>query len=144
MYSIADLSDILNISKQAVYKKISQFSSELEGCIHKVNGKIQLDETGLNFLKSNTIVKDSNTDFQQVENGLNNFKLVEKSFNQLVESLNNQIEFLRSEIDNKNNQLEKKDQLIENMQVLLKQNQDANQKLLEEKKSIWNRIFKKK
>ncbi len=144
MYTIAKVSDILGISKQAVYKKINQLENELKNCISK-NGKTLINEKGLKILKINTIGLNEN------ETSLNQFNCVDEKFNNLVETISDQVDFLKKEIeaknvqiDNKDKQLEKKDKLIENMQVLLKQNQEIYQQSLmiqNNDKPLRKRIF---
>ena len=77
----------------------------------------------------------------QHENHLNDLK---NNYLFQIESLTEQLKTKDFQIEAKDQQFLQQTKLIENMQVLLKQHQDTNQKLLEEKKSIWQRLFRKK
>jgi len=119
MKSISEIAKKLDITYQAVYKKINnQLKTELKKHIHlQENKKILIDDEGIE------IIEDSlKTDNFRVNNQLNT---------EFITFLQRQIEIKDSQIDNLLGK-------IENMQVLLKNEQDKNKLLLTPKeKKAW-------
>lgn len=121
MKSISDFAKELNISPQAIYKKINhQLTTELVTHIHKgLNGKTLIDEVG------EIIIKESLT--QKFKFSDNQFKPSSQPFNsnfELVELLKKQLEVKDNQIGELLNQQESLIEKIENMQILLKSEQD--------------------
>ena len=131
--SIAELSKVLNISKEAIYKKTkNQLKQELKSHIFKKNGKILIDEKGEEIIRQ-SIHKDSSSACKEktYENKNSVLTNIESKFqveNQVEnqEKTSNLIEFLKKEIEEKNkqiqlisnnyfNQLKEKDKQIEQL-----------------------------
>lgn len=168
-FSINEAAQELNVTKQCIYKKIKTLN-ELNNHIFIKNNIKYISKEGLDLIYKNLNseqVNESLNDLNELNNlNLNSLiRLIENYKEQIVllntqhenhlnDLKNNylfQIESLTEQLKTKDFQIETKDQqflqqtkLIENMQVLLKQHQDTNQKLIEEKKSIWQRLFRKK
>jgi chromosome segregation ATPase len=151
IYSISEVAKILNITTQAVYKKIDKFDHDLEDCLTRKNNILHINKKGLDVLKGNSNKDpENNYDFETDLNSVTN------KITNLVDNLvTNQIDVLSTELKEKNKQIEDLNRIIENMQVLLKQSQQnqlllsenlkQHQVLLEkknEKKSIWKKLFK--
>lgn len=153
-YTIKEVSELLGVSVQTVYRKINEFN------IKPIkSGKIKtITEDDLNFIKNSKI--DNNT---KINNETQSKKLEEKETkSNLKESLSTKhepknnsltseiVELLNKELLNKNAQLDVKDKQIENLQNLLNQSQQlqalANKKalMLEEKAAEDIRKSKKK
>lgn len=153
-YTIKEVSELLGVSVQTVYRKINEFN------IKPIkSGKIKtITEDDLNFIKNSKI--DNNT---KINNEPQSKKLEEKETkSNLKESLSTKhepknnsltseiVELLNKELLNKNAQLDVKDKQIENLQNLLNQSQQlqalANKKalMLEEKAAEDIRKSKKK
>lgn len=130
MRTVLEVSKELNITTQAVYKKIKQtMVNELEPFIIRDNkGNIQITDDGVELIR-NSLPMQKNID-EPTPNDL------------LIDNLLKEIEFLKMQIETKDNQLnekdnrlkqkddfienqaDKSDKLMENMQILLKQSQE--------------------
>jgi len=128
LYKIAQASEILGVSRSAIYKKLDKYKVELKGCIRTRKGLKYITEEGLDFLKLST-------ELPPVDNQR------DKTVDNLVET-----EHLKLLIIDKDKQIEQhikeKENLMEllrNSQVLMKQEQNRILLLehkLEEKESM--------
>ena len=167
LYTVAELSEILSVSKVTIYNKIKSLKSDLKGCIKHKKGILHIDDKGLLIIKNDLgLIEDEDTlindDEFKAESTVNNedlkqFKDLEtliKMFNKTVEtgqenyinSLLDQIEHLKEELNRKDEQLNNTLRLLENSQVLIK---DSREKILmlenqeqKERRSFFN-WFKK-
>lgn len=101
VYTIADVSKMLNSSKQTIYNKLKEFETDLKPHISKNKGITYISIEGLSILKSKG--------FQSVSNNLNEF---ESHKDRHITDLQKQLEYFRDEINRKNNQ-------IEHLQIML-------------------------
>jgi chromosome segregation ATPase len=165
LYSVNDLSEMLNISKQAIYKK-KKTDPSLKPFWTTVNNVLHLDKNGLSVLKAKINFDDNNEKKENIEveaklnNSKNNSDNVAHDLNNVENNLNfdlligsykEHIEDLRSQLNSKDNQINKltetistQSELLKNMQVLLKENKDQIKALEEGKKTIFNKWFKKR
>jgi len=144
LYSVSEISELINLSKVSIYKKLKL--KEIEPYIVKIQGITYVDTIGFNLLKESLKLN------EEVETGLNILK-------------DDYIETLKEQLNKKDNQIAELHKLIENNQILLKQEKEVNQFQLEEhlkdfdlkitdirekmeerknqkKKGFFNRIFK--
>lgn len=163
MKTIKELAKELNLSKQAIYKKINtQLSSELEGHIFKDQNIIMVDDIGIEVIK-NSILDVSPP--EQVSSAFQPEKIQSDTSlaTNYIASLENQIDKLENQIYKKDNLILKQqttiDELVNkigNMQVLLKTEQEKNliaqhiektealeEKVPAQKKSFFQRLFGK-
>ncbi|MCL2311894.1 MAG: HTH domain-containing protein [Firmicutes bacterium] len=161
MKSPYKLSKELSISSTAIYKKIKQLENELEPHIEKKNGKILLTDEAETILR-NSFSEVIEPVVEQLDNQL--YNQLDKFYNQLNdenEYLRNQntmlLEILEKERDHSRQQAqslaelsEKLAELTKNGQILLLKQDQENTLLLsderpeENKKSLWQWLFKKK
>lgn len=125
LYTINEVSNLLNLSKGSIYKKLKL--KELDGHISRKQGIIYIDEIGFNLIKDKTTANTLN--FKDLNN-----KEIDYLFDDEIavdkEDLSAKTEYINhlvaenqrlwSELKEKNLQLNTKDKLLENMQVLLK------------------------
>ena len=155
-YTIAEVSEILGVTKQCVYNKLNNLN-ELKPHLKIKNNTKYLSKEGLEVIKENLNFKhvelkhlnglndDSNVENVNlkilIENYESQIKDLKESVNTIKSIYEEQIVYLKNESMEKNEQLKNKDRLIENMQVLLKE-----QKMLTEAqlKKNWWQFWKKK
>lgn len=123
-YTIAQISDLIGLSKVSIYKKLKL--KELKEHISKKFGITYVDEVGFNLIKYGL-----KNDFKEKEanSTLNNEVVLnteELSFNKEVFKL------LKEQLNEKNIQIHELHKLIENNQVLLKEKPQQDALLLEE------------
>ena len=142
VYTIAEVSEKLNISKVTIYKKIKSLNHELKSFLTVKNGVKYLDDKGIE------VIKNSIENFNQVNNNLNHelpetsqsiandevlteLKELKKSKYELVNQLKSEIESLKQDkheyINLFKNQLETKDKQIEELNKALTQSQQLNE-----------------
>lgn len=157
LYSINELSEIFDISKQALYKK-KKSDPTLTPFWTTVNNVLHLDQNGFNILKTKLSADEYENydEFNEVEQ---NEKYIEQKLNDvdnrlnvdlLIGSYKEHIDDLRAQLDSKDKQINNlndtittQTELLKNMQVLLKENKDQLKILQAPKKSILDRLFKK-
>lgn len=146
MKTIAELSKELNVTPQAVYKKLNkQFKQQLKNHLHKGDkGETLIDKEGQSIL-SDSFKQAFKTVQQPVDSTVNElFNEQLKSKDLQINALNAQIDILTKELSKSNEHIrEISSTLIElnrNNQVLLKQAQD---KILPTK-SIFKKLFERK
>jgi hypothetical protein len=155
--TVVEISKELNISPQAIYKKINnQLSTKLLNHIHKdLNGKTCLDEDGERIIKESLSQK-FKPEFKPVDNQFKeSSQPVDNWFKENTAQNDAFITVLKAQLEVKDLQigelLKQNDSLIkkiENMQVLLKNEQDqmlqlTNQSEQQLKISFWDKLFKK-
>lgn len=144
MKSISEIAKELNISTQAIYKKVNnQLKTELSTHIHKgLNGKTFIDEKGQAIIKT-SLNQQFKTSSQPVDNRLEDD--YQKNY-PLIEILKKQLEVKDSQIEELLKQNESLIKKVENMQVLLKSEQEKTTSLLTDgqpKLSVWQKIFRR-
>lgn len=129
LYTVSELSDLINLSKVSIYKKLKL--KELEGHIIKKTGITYIDEVGFNLLKDSLKLNDD------VKSDLNN-KDIESPLSEetdtdtedltinteLVKTLIEQLKTKDIQIQELNNRLAKEQELHQNTQVLYRQEQE--------------------
>jgi hypothetical protein len=161
LYSVAEVSEIIGVSKQSIYNKMKL--KELEEYISKKQGITYIDEVGLNLIRSSlNPVKD---DLKGCKNEGENNSVDEETATCEEDSTFDKEFFnlLKDQLKEKDLQIHEKDiqihelhKLIENNQVLLKdkpQDQDLDNKFTDIKeelqerkktqKGLFKRIFRK-
>lgn len=138
MYSVKEVSETLEVSRQTIYNYLNELSKELQGHIFKIKGRTLIDDEGVKQIK--------------IKMGLIQVPVVQEetiSIDNIVESIK---EGLMEEIRAENDKLKEeirdiKKELYKEIQELKEQ----NIKLIEtvevvekqQKKSFIDRIFKK-
>lgn len=167
LYTVSQISENLNVSKQTVYKKLSGLKKELKPFIKMKQGIKCIEEEGVEIIRNSIrTLKDDTVDINDLNDELNvddeNIEsevsaTVVNELNELkqeyITSLKERIEKLEEQLNTKDDQLNNKDELLRNFQVLMKQQEQMsteNQKLIgwinnarEEKKSLFSRIFRR-
>lgn len=157
LYSVNELSEIFEISKQALYKK-KKSDPTLTPFWTTVNNVLHLDQNGFNILKTKLdSMEDEDYDelneveqeeikveqeFNEVESGLN-IGLLIGSYKDHINDLRAQLDSKDNQINNLNETISTQSELLKNMQILLKENKDQLKILEAPKKSIFSKIFKK-
>jgi len=117
MYTIKEVSRILGISPQAVYKKLNQFNKQLGNELKEVekNGKLVkvVTDKGLEILKGTVEQPRLETDDKQLNNLLN----------ETITMLSHQLEVKDKQIQELNDRLREQQELNRNNQVLLRNEQ---------------------
>lgn len=159
LYSVAEVSDTIGVSKQSIYNKMKL--KELEEHISKKQGITYIDEVGLNLIRNslNTTTDDLNCSKNESEdNGLDEESATCKEDSTLDKEFFN---LLKEQLKEKDIQIHELHKLIENNQVLLKDKpqdiklleqhfQDLDDKIMNikernipHKKGLFNKWFKK-
>lgn len=124
LLTILEYAEIINFTKQGVYKQLNNPKSKLNQYLKIIDGKKYIDSKALEDTELTNYKQQLNNESKQVEQQLNN---------SLLELLEKQIEEKDKQIDNLNKQLEQKDKQIETLHNLLNQSQQlqaADKKLL--------------
>ncbi|EOU2007563.1 hypothetical protein [Clostridium perfringens] len=113
MYSVRDVAKALNISRQAVYKKLSMDS--LKNYIVMVDGVKYLSEEGFQLLKTSCmkakgITEDMSTDLTTVDSSLI------ETLNTVIVSKDRDIEYLKAENEKLLGVIQQQNQLLNNSQ----------------------------
>lgn len=134
LYSVSEISNLINLSKVSIYKKLKL--KEIEPHITKLQGVTYVNEVGFNLLKESLNLN------EKIKTNLNNKNINVEIATDLVDfkedltSLNllkdDYIETLKKQIEEKDNQIQKLHKLIENNQILLKQEKEVNLLQLEQ------------
>ncbi|NFI54716.1 hypothetical protein FDA52_17570 [Clostridium botulinum] len=134
LYSVSEISNLINLSKVSIYKKLKL--KEIEPHITKLQGVTYVNEVGFNLLKESLNLN------EKIKTNLNNKNINVEIATDLVDfkedltSLNllkdDYIETLKKQIEEKDNQIQKLHKLIENNQILLKQEKVVNLLQLEQ------------
>jgi subtilase family serine protease len=154
-YKIVEIVDMIGASKATIYNKLNILKTSLKNHVNTRKGITYIDEEGIEIIKKSIgLTKEK---FQEQMNPRKKTNSTESKHNQeYIESLKNQIEtlkydneflsnFLKQTITEKDKQLNSKDEIIKNFQVLLKNEQENNIKLLERKnESIFQKLFRRK
>ena len=125
MQTIKEVAEELDISTQAVYKKLNQLQTKLDNHIHRVkkgNKTVKaVDRKGIEILKESLL--------QPVDNEVGNQLQVETMviLRETIDTLKNQMELKDKEIqqlrEDYKEQLQSKDRQIENLTEMNKNNQ---------------------
>jgi hypothetical protein len=171
--SIQDISEKLNISRVTVYNKLKNKNiyKELKPYLKRIKKVQYIHKDGIEILKKHITVKnnskkveninlefDSTKEKKQIIDSINNLQVnytnsLLDRIKQLEEQLQIKDKQLQNQLLEKDKQLQNKDDIIKNFQVLLKNEQENNIKILENNikllepsrnKTYWNKIFKKK
>jgi chromosome segregation ATPase len=150
LYSVNELSEMFEISKQAIYKKKKNDPS-LKPFWTTVNNVLHLDQRGLDVLKARLNFSENYKNmFNQVEEDDNkldnevNLELLMNSYKEHIKDLRDQLDSKDGQINNLNETINTQSDLLKNMQILLKENKDQIKELEEGKKNIFSKLFKKK
>jgi hypothetical protein len=148
LYTISEVSDLINLSKVSIYKKLKL--KELQGHIVKKQGVTYVDDIGFNLIKSSLKLND------EVKTGLNNDDNKNDLKQEIATDKTDLISYLKEQLIVKDNQIAElmqrlaaEQELVKNMQVL-QLNNPQKQNLVEapenesEKTGFWGRLFKNK
>ncbi|MBY6860825.1 hypothetical protein [Clostridium botulinum] len=134
LYSVSEISNLINLSKVSIYKKLKL--KEIEPHLTKLQGVTYVNEVGFNLLKESLNLN------EKIKTNLNNENINVEIATDLVDfkedltSLNllkdDYIETLKKQIEEKDNQIQELHKLIENNQILLKQEKEVNLLQLEQ------------
>jgi hypothetical protein len=128
LYSVKEVSEVLNLSLVSVYKKFKK--PEIKPYIVKKEGIKYISEEGLEILKG---LKDNSENTGQ-----------SKQHNNADDGiLNDYINHLKEQLKQKDTQIQQLIELNKNNQILLKQEKDKVLLLEEKKKPFWSRLFNK-
>ena len=127
LYTIAEVSELINLSKVSIYKKLKL--KELEKHISKKQGITCIDEVGLNFIKESLkFNKEVKSALKDIDDFVNDETAIDNDYTFF---LKDEIDFLKNEIQEKNlqisslnNRLGFEQDLHKNTQILLKNQQD--------------------
>lgn len=108
LLTVSEFSELVGMSRQAVYKKIKT-DNQLSTCVNRVDNKIFID-----------IIR-----FRQITDNQSDNQYVNQ-VDTKVDSKNELIEILKKELEEKNKQLSEKDKQIETLQRLLDQEQQLH------------------
>ena len=161
-YSISEVADKLNVTKQCIYNKLKVLNKQLAGELFFKNRVRYLTEKGLSIIEKDLNSTDSKNSTDSIDSteSIESVESVESVelkkqihlLNNYIDDIklanNSQIEILKEQLKIKDNQLESKDKLIENMQILLKQSQTTLEKytvkyIETSKKTIFKKFFEK-
>lgn len=120
--SVKQLAEELNITKQAVHKKIAQLPTELTP--NKVNGAYRLSPKIVDFIKNSTNYQ--STDNQQVNQPVEGEVVALKMF---IDELKEEKEKLYKQLDQKDSQLHQVQKLVDQQQQLTLQANRQNERL---------------
>jgi len=149
-YTIAEISELIKLSKVSIYKKLKL--KELEEHITKSQGITYIDDVGFNIIKDSFNINDKvnlNKNVKTESSHENNDKIIddevatdtegfninEELFNMLKEQLkekDNQLNMKDKQLQESNERLKQAHKLIENNQILLKEKPKQEILLLEE------------
>lgn len=120
--SVKELAEELNITKQAIHKKIAQLPTELMP--NKINGAYRLSPKTIDFIKKSTNEKttDNQQNNQPVEGEVVALKM-------LIEELKEEKDKLYKQLDQKDNQLHQAQKLVDQQQQLTLQANRRNERL---------------
>lgn len=161
LYTVSEISDMLEFSKVTIYNKINSLKTDLRPYIVHKKGVMHIKEKGVLIIKKDLgLINDENiskyNDNLRAENEVDNngsgqfkefntlIKTLEKTIKtsqeDYIQSLLDQIDLLKSELNKKDDKLNNTLKLLENSQVLIK---DKKEKILmleneEEKKGFLN------
>lgn len=129
-YSVSEISELINLSKVSIYKKLK--AEQFESHIIKKKGTTYIDKEGFELLKRSLKLnteekKDLNSSNINLENMIDTDEL-----NELKILRQDYIATMKKQLDQKDKQIEELHRLIENNQILLKQEKQVNQLQLEE------------
>lgn len=132
MYSVTEVSKLIGVSRQSIYKKIYKEGLQ-EYLIDSDKGK-EVTHEGFELLK-----KLFNEYLESKPEGVNlqsgNSKatdtLQDKLTADYIDNLKTDTEFFKSQLSEKDNQIQTLSRLLENTQILLKQEQEKNKLMLE-------------
>jgi len=155
MKTVREAAQELNISRQALYSKLTKDFKARFTTIKKINNRdtLVISSDGIKELKRDTVKADNEVD-SQADNEVDN-EVDSKVDSEIIKLLDKNIELLQQQLKEKDKQLEKKDIQISELNERLKESQTLNKntqillrdkketlELLEvkEKKSITERI----
>lgn len=145
LYTVAEASEILEVSKVTVYNKLNSLKNELKPYIKHKKSILHIDDKGLLIIKkslgltevettlkdedyvksSGAVINDSINQFKDVDYLIETVKkTVESGQEKYIDSLLSQIDLLKSELQKKDDQINNTLRLMENSQVLLKQEKE--------------------
>lgn len=157
IYSIAEISDLIKLSKVSIYKKLKL--KELKPHIIKKQGITYVDEVGFNLIKDSfnlndevkTVKNEVKSDKKEEFNSTGNVELsmdleILTVKDEYINELKEENKKLWEQINQLNARLKSEQELHRNTQVLFKNNQDKKvlelQKLEEHFKDLDNRLIK--
>jgi hypothetical protein len=160
IFSIADLSNEIGVSRQTIYNKIDELELELKEYVVDTKNVKHYKAEAINIIKNSiknqpirkykTIRNNKDDEYSDLKeiytsNLLNQIKHLEDQIKEKDKLMEDQLKTKDKQLEEKDKQLNNKDEIIKNFQILLKNEQENNLKLLETKKdSILERIFGKK
>lgn len=120
--SVKELAEELNITKQAIHKKIARLPTELTP--NKINGAYRLSPEIVDFIKNSTNEKptDNQQNNQRVEGEVVALKM-------LIEELKEEKKKLYKQLDQKDSQLHQVQKLVDQQQQLTLQANRQNERL---------------
>lgn len=149
--SITEFAKRANVSRQAVYKRLSQVDDKLTEYVNLVDNKKMLDIQALEDVYGIEVDKEVDKNDKLESTNCRGNVNCDNSQNQVKDMLLKQIEILQEELEIKNEQLKVKDQQIEQLHKILDQEQqlrmvseqkkleieDSNSEQKEVKKKWW-------
>jgi len=169
IYTIAEVSTLINLSKASIYNKIKL--NEFKDHVSKRQGVTYLDETALNLIQS--VSKDYKEDLNdipvdyEIATDTDYINTLKEDINYLKNQLNEQLKQKDLQIEQKDNQISKLIDLNKNSQILLKdkpqqdilqleehfsvlddkleevKNKMSDRKEQQEKRSLFSKMFRK-
>lgn len=131
LYTVAEVSEQLGVSKQTIYTKLNTFKKDLKPYIRIQNNTRYIESEGIEIIKNSIQANQfnsSNLKYDESEDELEELRVLK---NEYFQDLKQQIEYLKVELEKRDRQLESKDKqiislndLVRNSQVLLKQEQE--------------------
>lgn len=129
MKTVNQISKLLGVSRQSIYKKIDNLGDSFSRHKNVSKNTLRIDDEGIELLK-NTFKKPVNQDCQVDSKAtVNQQRQVD---NEVIEVLKNQRDQLVNQLTEKDKQIESLLSKVENMQILLRNEQEKNKLLLED------------
>lgn len=138
LYNVGEIAELLNVTKQCIYKKINSLENVKQHLTIKNKTKYLTNE-GISILKQN-IKPNTESSILNVEHRLKSY--YEKQIENLKEIIIKNNDDHERILQLLQNQLITKDKHLENMQVLLKNEQDKNKLLLTSAEKKWWQFWK--
>ena len=138
MYSVKEVSETLEVSRQTVYNYLKELSKELKSHVFKIKGKTLIDDEGIKVIKiamgliQVPVVQEENISIDNI---------VKEIKEGLMEEIKAENELLREEIKDTKKELYKEIQELKEQNIKLLETVEVVEK--QQKKSFIDRIFKK-
>lgn len=168
LYTVTELSEILEFSKVTIYNRINSLKVELKPYITHRKGVLHINDEGLlilkkelglksvkNALNDNDILNnediDNNNDLKDFKDVNYLIRMIERTIKasqeDYINSLLKQIDLLKSELDKKDTQLNNTLRLLENSQILIREEKEKilmlESREQKEKRGIFSNWFKR-